>query len=144
MGFVNTTLPMTLIIITENIRSALNNGKFACGIFVDLQKAFDTVNHIILLKKLEHYGIRGIGNCWFKSYLDNRSQFVSISGFDSMLKSIIHSVPRCSVLGPFLFLLYVNDLHDAIKYMVHHSADDTNLLLFDSSLKSLQKKLTLI
>ena len=70
----------TLINITENSRSALHNGKFACGIFVYLQKAFDTVDLIILLKKLEHYGIRGIGNSWFKSYLDNRSQFVSISG----------------------------------------------------------------
>ena len=141
MDFVNTTTNDTLINITENIRSALDNGKFACGIFIDLQKAFDTVDHAILLKKLEHYGIRGIGNSWFKSYLGNRSQFVSISGFDSMLKSIIHGVPQGSVLGPLLFLLYINDLHDAIKYsMVHHFADDTNLLLFDNSLKSLQKK----
>ena len=134
----------TLIKITENIRSALDNGKFACGIFVDLQKAFDTVDHVILLKKLEHYGIRGIGNSWFESYLNDRSQFVSISGFDSALKSISHGVPQGSVLGPLLFLLYINDLHNAIKYcMVHQFADDTNLLLFDSSLKSLQKKLTL-
>ena len=74
----------------------------------------------------------------------NRSQFVSISGFDSMLNSIIHGVPQGSVLGPLLFLLYINDLHDAIKYcMVHHFADDTNLLLFDSSLKSLQKKINI-
>ena len=134
----------TLINITENIRSALDNGKFACGIFVDLQKAFDTVNHVILLKKLEHYGIRGIGNSWFQSYLNKRSQFVSISGYDSTSKSIPHGVPQGSVLGPLLFLLYINDLHNAIKYcMVHHFADDTNLLLFDSSLKSLQKKINI-
>ena len=62
-----------------------------------------------------------------------------------MLNSIIHGVPQGSVLGPLLFLLYINDLHDAIKYfMVDHFADDTNLLLFDSSLKALQKKLILI
>ena len=134
----------TLINITENIRSALDKSQFACGVFVDLQKAFDTVDHVILLKKLEHYGIRGIGNSWFHSYLSNRSQFVSILGFNSSLKSIMRGVPQGSVLGPLLFLLYINDLHEAIKYcMVHHFADDTNLLLFDSSLKSLQKKINI-
>ena len=67
----------TLISITEAIRIALDTGKFACGIFVDLQKAFDTVDHNILLRKLDHYGIRGLSNSWFKSYLSNRKQFVS-------------------------------------------------------------------
>ena len=133
-----------LINITENLRSALDKGKFACGIFVDLQKAFDTVDHVILLKKLDHYGIRGTGNSWFKSYLTNRSQFVSISGFDSILKTILHGVPQGSVLGALLFLLYINDLHNAIKFcMVHHFADDTNLLIYDNSLKSLQKKVNI-
>ena len=133
-----------LLNITENIRSSLDKGQFACGIFVDLQKAFDTVDHAILLKKLEHYGIRGIGNSWFKSYLTNRSQYVSISGFDSRLNHILHGVPQGSVLGPLLFLLYINDLHNAIKYcMVHHFADDTNLLIYDKSLKSLQKKVNI-
>ena len=63
-----------LINITENIRSALDSGQFACGIFVDLQKAFDTVDHNILLQKLNHYGIRGVANTWFNSYLSNRLQ----------------------------------------------------------------------
>ena len=134
----------TLVNITENIRSALDKSQFACGVFVDLQKAFDTVDNTILLKKLEHYGIRGIGNSWFHSYLSNRSQFVSILGYNSSLKIIMHGVPQGSVLGPLLFLLYINDLHDAIKYcMVHHFADDTNLLLFDTSLKSLRKKINI-
>ena len=134
----------TLINITEHIRTALDNGQFACGIFVDLQKAFDTVDHVILLQKLDHCGIRGIGNSWFKSYLTNRSQFVSISGFDSKLRPTLHGVPQGSVLSPLLFLLYINDLHGAIKYcMVHHFADDTNFLLFDSSLKSLQRKINI-
>ena len=131
----------TLINITEAIRIALDTGKFACGIFVDLQKAFDTVDHNILLRKLDHYGIRGLSNSWFKSYLSNRKQFVSILGFNSIENVIKHGVPQGSVLGPLLFLLYINYLHVAIKNsLVHHFADDTNLLMVDKSLKSLQKK----
>ena len=86
-----------LIDITETIRKALDNGKFACGIFIDLQKAFDTVNHTILINKLSHYGIRGIANNWFISYLSNRSQYVSIQGHDSFNEQIKHGVPQGSV-----------------------------------------------
>ena len=71
-----------LIDITEKVKSALDNKIHACGIFVDLQKAFHTVNHKILLDKLSYYGIRGIANDWFSSYLSNRTQYVSILGFD--------------------------------------------------------------
>ena len=90
-----------LINITENIRNALDSGQFSCGIFVDLQKAFDTVDHEILLAKLNHYGIRGISNSWFKSYLSFRSQYVSISGFESTTRFIKYGVPQGSVLGPY-------------------------------------------
>ena len=129
-----------LIEITETIRQALDNKKIACGIFVDLQKAFDTVNHDILVAKLEHYGIRGPANQWFASYLKNRTQFVSILGYDSSIKPINHGVPQGSVLGPLLFLLYINDLHLAIKSSkVYHFADDTNLLNIDNSPKKIQK-----
>ena len=69
-----------LINITENLRKGLNDGNISCGVFVDLQKAFDTVDHKILLATLNHYGIRGISNDWFKSYLSNRNQYVSING----------------------------------------------------------------
>ena len=72
----------TLIDITENVKSALDNKIHVCGIFIDLQKAFGTVNHKILLDKLSHYGIRGIANDWFSSYLSYRTQYVSILGFD--------------------------------------------------------------
>ena len=89
-----------LIDITENIRSALDDNKLACGIFVDLQKAFDTVNHEILLEKLNYYGVRGTVNNWFKSYLEDRKQIVSINGYESDIKIIKHGVPQGSVLGP--------------------------------------------
>ena len=129
-----------LIEITETIRQALDNKKHVCGVFVDLQKAFDTVNHDILISKLEHYGIRGTANSWFSSYLKNRSQFVSILGYESSTKPINHGVPQGSVLGPLLFLVYINDLQYAIKNSkVFHFADDTNLLNISDSLKDMQK-----
>ena len=130
----------TLIDITETIRQALDNKDIACGIFVDLQKAFDTVNHEILIAKLDHYGVRGSANNWFASYLKNRSQYVSILGYESSTKSINHGVPQGSVLGPLLFLIYNNDLHFAIKSSkVYHFADDTNLLNIGSNPKKMEK-----
>ena len=92
-----------LIDITENIRIALDNGSYACGICIDLQKAFDTVNHCILTNKLNHYGIRGIANNWFKSYLNNRTEYVSIQGSNSDIEQVKHGVPQGSVLEPFFF-----------------------------------------
>ena len=129
-----------LINITEIIRKALDDENIGCGVFVDLQKAFDTVDHQILLAKLSHYGIRGVSNDWFKSYLSNRSQYVSINGYDSGLAAINCGVPQGSVLGPLLFLLYRNDLNQAIKFCkVHNFADDTNLLCLGNSIKKLIK-----
>ena len=129
-----------LINITENIRKAFDDGNIGCGIFVDLQKSFDTVDHQILLAKLNHYGIRGISNDWFKSYLSNCSQYVFINGYDSGLPTISCGVPQASVLCPLLFLLYINDLSQAIKFCkVHHFADDTNLLYLGNSIIKLKK-----
>ena len=124
----------TLISLTEDIRKNIDEGNIGCGIFVDLQKAFDTVEHDILLAKLEHYGIRGLANEWFRFYLSNRKQYVSINDHESSLVSVLNGVPQGSVLGPFLFLLYINDLNQAIRFCkVHHSADDTSLLHFNKS-----------
>ena len=131
-----------LISITEKIRSALDNGNIACGIFIDLQKAFDTVNHDILIKKLYHYGFRGPINNWLRSYLTGRKQNVLINGFSSSDQPIKHGVPQGSVLGPILFLLYINDLNLCIKHSsTYHFADDTNLLNINNNYKSLQKEL---
>ena len=69
-----------LLEITEKIKQACDTGQFARGVFLDLQKAFDTVNHTILLKKLTHYGIRGVANKWFHSFLEDRKQFTSVLG----------------------------------------------------------------
>ena len=80
--------------LLEIIQKALHDGQIACGIFIDFEKAFDTVSHDILLEKLDHYGIRGISNDWFRSYLSDRSQFISINGFNSDYKTIKYGVPN--------------------------------------------------
>ena len=99
-----------LIQITESIRNSIDNNEFGCGIFIDLKKAFYTVNYSILLSKLNHYGVRGKAYDWFQSYLPNREQFVSIIGHKSDSLSITCGVPQRSILGPLLLLLYFNDL----------------------------------
>ena len=115
--------------LTEMIRKALDEDKFACGVFIDLQKAFDTVDHGILLSKLNHYGVRGASYQWFKSYLTGRKQYTTISHLKSDLRSINYGVPQGSVLGPILLLLYINDLNQAIVHSkVHHFANVTNFL----------------
>ena len=91
----------TTLFITDSLD--FDDENIGCGVFVDLQKAFNTVDHQILLAKLNHYGIRGVSNDWFKSYLSNRSQYVSINGYDSGLVAINCGVPQGSVLGPLLF-----------------------------------------
>ena len=108
------------------------------GLFEDLQKAFDTVDNEILLSKLDHHGIWSISNNWFKSYLSNHRHVVFINGYDSELAEINCSVLQGSCLGSLLFLLYINDLNQAIKfYKVHHFADGTNLLYLGKSIKNL-------
>ena len=92
-----------LIKLTENIRKALDDGNIGCDVFVDLQKAFDTVDHEILLAKLNQYGICGVSNDWFKSYLSKRNQHVSINGCDSGL-AIKCNIPQKFVIGHLQFL----------------------------------------
>ena len=129
-----------LLSIVEQIRNNLDNKQFACGVFVDLQKAFDTVNHKILLSKLKHYGINGFANKWLSSYLTNRTQSVSLNGITSDEMNVSCGVPQGSILGPLLFTIYINDMHNAFKKcLVHHFADDTNLLYSDKDPRNLQK-----
>ena len=129
-----------LLNIIEQIRKCLDNKTYACGVFVDLEKAFDTVNHSILLSKLDHYGIRGKSNIWMRSYLSNRSQYVSINGSPSPKLEVSCGVPQGSILGPLLFLIYINDMHNALQLcVVHHFADDTNLLYSNKDPKIIKK-----
>ena len=133
-----------LIQINEKIKNALDNHNHVCGVFIDLQKAFDTVNHDILIDKLSYYGIRGIPNQWFKSYLSNRKQYVSINGYNSDTMNIKHGVPQGSVLGPLLFLIYINDLYKCLAYSTaYHFADDTNLLVISKTQKQMQKHINI-
>ena len=90
------------------------------GLYLDLQKAFDTVDHDILLSKLYNYGIRGIVYNWFKDYLTDRSQYVSVSGAESDVCKITCGVPQGSVLGPLLFLLYINDIGYSVRSRLVH------------------------
>ena len=106
----------------------LDNNEAVIGIYLDLQKAYDTVNHTMLLYKMYQYGIRGITYNWFVSYLANRFQFTSVDNVHSGLLTVTCGVPQGSVLGPLLFLLYVNDITNAVPgESVKLFADDTNL-----------------
>ena len=106
--------------------------------FLDLKKAFDTVNYEILLTKLESYGIRGMPLTWLTSYLTNRNQYVQIMDCKSKLEQVKCGVPQGSILGPLLFILYVNDMCKVsrlLKAVVF--ADDTNLLCCGDDLEQL-------
>ena len=138
-GFTNghsTTL--ALLEITEKIREACDKGFFSCGVFLDFKKAFDTVSHPILISKLEHYGVRGIANNWFQSFLTYRKQFTNVNDYNSICQQTSRSVRQGSVLGPLLFILFINDFHLSVNNSkVHHFSDDTNLLFSSKSLKKL-------
>ena len=115
------------------------DGFYSCGTFFDFSKAFDTVNHDILIKKLEHYGFRRIFKDWFWSYLKDRKQYVSIANILSDYKQISCGVPQVSVLEPLLFLLYVNEFKNYSNlFDFHLFADDSNLFYTNKNLSTLE------
>ena len=133
----------------ERIQEALVTGVHSIGIFIDVTKACDTLNHTVLLGKLSSFGISGITNLCFKSYLTNRRQRIEInqsdssngmvSSYRSSCREIKQGVPQGSVLGPLLFLLYINDLPYGATLVMF--ADDINMLVTDSDVGALQREI---
>ena len=126
----HTTIFPLIDVVTQSFDN-INDKLYTCAIALDVKKAFDSVNHSILLNKLSHYGIRGVCHKLFESYLLNRKQYVCINDANSPMQEIKSGVPQGSVLGPILFLLYINDLSNALLCKPRLFADDT-LMLYSS------------
>ena len=128
--------------LTESISNSIDSKQHCAGVFIDLKKAFDTVNHKLLVEKLSFYGVRGVANAWLENYLMNRKQYVVVDNQASSMQFIKCGVPQCSVLGPVLFLLFINDIcnmSNLVKFVLF--ADDTNIFCSNENIEVLQDTL---
>ena len=131
---------MAFMTLMEQLITALENNETVVGIFLDFSKAFDTVDHDILLSKLFHYGIRGPAQKWFTSYISNRKQYVTYNGTSTRMRNITCGVPQGSILGPLLFFIYNNDLCKVCNFTAPIIfADDTNLFCNGCDLQVMEK-----
>ena len=134
----------SFITLVERVTKALDTGKYVVGAFLDLKKAFDTVDHTILLRKLECYGIKGNILNWFISYLSYRSQYVDYNSKHSERKHIHHGVPQGSILGPLLFILYINDFSRSSDLLFSILfADDATVIIEGMNYKDIINNLNL-
>ena len=131
---------LAVMALIDRIIKCLEDGDHIVGVFLDFSKAFDTVDHSILLKKLHYYGVRDNAYDWFNSYLNNRKQYVSYNDVTSSMKSIKCGVPQGSILGPIIFLIYINDLHCVCSDVFSiFFADYSNIFKNGKNLLEIQK-----
>ena len=133
-----------IVELVDKILNGFSEEKYTLGVFTDLSKAFDTVDHQILLKKLSLYGVKGKSLEWFESCLSERKQYIEVEGQKSSFLNITCGVPQGSILGPLLFLLYINDLYKASNIITPVMfADDTNLFYSNKNIKILFKEMNI-
>ena len=138
LGFCkNSNTSDAIIEFLDYVYSSLDSKQSTIAVYLDFSKAFDTVNHNILMSNLLHNGIRGVMQHWFESYLSNRKKYVSIRNCNSSMSNITLGVPQGSVLGTVLFILYINDMYRSTNQMrFGHFADDTTVFASDSDINN--------
>ena len=138
----NRSTSEALLELVEKITTAMDKKKYTLGVFIDLKKAFDTIDHELLIKKLEFYGVRGVALTWLASYLNNRKQYVDLNGEISAYLTVLCGVPQGSILGPKLFIIYINDICNVSKILdLILFADDTNIFYTGNNIVELCKQL---
>lgn len=141
-GFRNSfSTESALVYLTDKIKANMDKGLFSGLVLMDLQKAFDTVDHNILVKKLKCIGFNSTCIDWFTSYLSNRTQFVDIQGHKSECSNISCGVPQGSILGPMLFLIYVNDMSSSVQCDLYLYADDSALVISGRTVEAVESRL---